>query len=138
MRDNRAALGLTAADVDALTLADRTLTPGTGITHLRYRQAYGGIPAFDNGLRVNLDRGGRILNVTGSPLSGLAQSTRSMPTLDAVAAMRALQRDVGRGAGDRRHVRAGRRPPRDAASPAATSRASSCSAPRAAPGSRGT
>ena len=94
VRDNRAALGLTAADIDALTLADRTLTPGTGITHLRYRQAYRGIPAFDNDLRVNLDRGGRILNVTGAPVSGLRVDSIE-PALGAVAAMRALQRDVG-------------------------------------------
>ena len=93
MRDNRAALGLTAADVDALTLATEP--------HPRHRHhapalpaVYGGIPAFDNGLRVNLDRGGRILNVTGAPLSGLRVDS-TVPPLDAVAAMRALQRNVG-------------------------------------------
>ena len=53
------------------TLADRTVDTGSGITHLRYRQSYRGIPTFDSGLRVNLDRGGRILNVTGAPVSGL-------------------------------------------------------------------
>ena len=67
VRANRAALGLSAADVDALRLSYRAVTRRPGITHLRYRQAYRGIPAFDNGLRVNLDRGGRVLNVTGSP-----------------------------------------------------------------------
>ena len=93
-RANSAALGLTAADVDALRLDYRQMTQSTGITHLRYRQAYRGIPAFDNGLRVNLDRAGRILNVTGSPVSGLRVGS-IVPKLDAAAALRALQRNVG-------------------------------------------
>jgi hypothetical protein len=48
LRGNASALGLSAADVDALTLAERESAPG-GLTLLRYRQAYQGIPAFDNG-----------------------------------------------------------------------------------------
>ena len=94
VRANREALGLAAADVEALTPAARTVAPGARITHVRFVQAARGIPAFDGGLRVSLDRGGRILSVTGSPLPGLEASTVT-PRLDAVAAMRALQRDVG-------------------------------------------
>ena len=94
LRSNRAALGLALADVDALTLADRDVADGSGVTHLRYRQAYEGIPAFDNDVRVNLDRGGRIVNVTGTPLSDLAVDSTE-PQLDAAAALRALQRNVG-------------------------------------------
>jgi extracellular elastinolytic metalloproteinase len=94
VRANRAALGLTGADVDGLKLADRAVASGTGVTHLRYRQAFDGIPAFDNDLRVNLDRGGRIINVTGTPISGLGVASTD-PRLDAVAALRALQRNVG-------------------------------------------
>ncbi len=91
---NHSALGLTSADVDALTLSDRTLNRYTGVTHLRYRQSYGGIPTFDGGVRVNLDRGGRLLTVTGSPVSGLRVASVA-PQLDAVAALQALERNVG-------------------------------------------
>jgi extracellular elastinolytic metalloproteinase len=94
VREHRTALGLTARDVDALALTGRDASPATGITHLRFRQADRGIPAFDGGLRVSLDRGGRILSVTGAPVSGLEART-VVPRLDAAAALRALQRDVG-------------------------------------------
>jgi extracellular elastinolytic metalloproteinase len=94
VRANRTALGLTAADVDALTLSDRQVDRDSGFTYLRYRQSYRGIPTFDNGLRVNLDRGGRILNVTGSPVSGLRVPSVT-PKLSAADAMRALQANVG-------------------------------------------
>jgi extracellular elastinolytic metalloproteinase len=94
VRANRAALGLTLGDVEGLTLTERDVAAGSGVTHLRYRQDFQGIPAFDNDLRVNLDRGGRIVNVTGSPISGLRVDSID-PQLDAVAALRALQRNVG-------------------------------------------
>ena len=113
VRANRTALGLTDADLDGLALSDRTVGAATGITHLRYRQSFRGIPAFDNDLRVNLDRGGRILGVTGSPVSGLSVPS-VVPDVGAVAAMRALQRDVGVERADRRHLRPGGRPPRHA------------------------
>jgi extracellular elastinolytic metalloproteinase len=93
VRENRAALGLAAADVDGLSLAGRTVAPQSRITHLRYMQADRGIPAFDGGVRVSVDRGGRILSVTGSPLPGLEAGT-VVPRLSAVEALRALQRDV--------------------------------------------
>ena len=93
MRANRAKLGMTAADVDDLELTARATSPGTGFTHLRYRRSDRGIPAFDGGLRVSLDRGGRILSVTGSPEAPQVES--ATPRLGAVAALRALQRDVG-------------------------------------------
>jgi hypothetical protein len=93
VRANRSALGLTTGDVNGLTLAARDVSRGSGVTHLRYRQDYQGIPAFDSGLRVNLDRGGRILNVTGAPISGLTLDS-VQPQVDASDALRALQRNV--------------------------------------------
>jgi hypothetical protein len=67
VRDNRRRLGLTAAAVDGLELADRSTSPGTRITHLRFRYLDRGIPAFDGGVRVSVDRAGRILKATGVP-----------------------------------------------------------------------
>jgi extracellular elastinolytic metalloproteinase len=93
LRGNAPALGLSAADVDALTLAEREAAPG-GLTLLRYRQAYKGIPAFDNGVRVAIDRGGRVLSVNGSPRHALSVGSVT-PKLSATDALRALQRSVG-------------------------------------------
>src|SRR5215208_5293830 len=65
--------------IDPLTNTPRSLmklkgaltAPG-GLTLLRYRQAYKGIPTFDNGVRVAIDRGGRVLSVNGSPRHALS------------------------------------------------------------------
>ena len=92
VRANRGALGLTAADVDGLDLTARATSRGTGFTHLRYRLSDRGIPAFDGGLRVSLDRGGRVLSAIASPAP---QVDSAAPRLGAAAALRALQRDVG-------------------------------------------
>jgi hypothetical protein len=91
-RANRGALGLTAADVDDLDLTARAVSPRTGFTHLRYRLSDRGIPAFDGGLRMSLDRGGRILSAIASPAP---QIDSAAPRLGAVEALHALQRDVG-------------------------------------------
>lgn len=67
VRANRVALGLTGADLQTLRL-DSAETTSDGVTHVRWIQAIDGVPAFDNGLTVDLDRGNRILGVGGSPL----------------------------------------------------------------------
>ncbi|HET8759309.1 MAG TPA: M36 family metallopeptidase [Solirubrobacteraceae bacterium] len=94
VESNRAALGLGAADLDTLRLSDRSVDEGSGFTYLRYRQFFQGIPTFDGGLRVNLDRGGRILNVTGAPVPDLSVPSVD-PALSGTAALRALQANVG-------------------------------------------
>ncbi len=91
-RANRGALGLTAAEVDDLELTARAISRRTGFTHLRYRLSDRGIPAFDGGLRVSLDRGGRVLSAIASPAPQVGSAA---PRLDAADALRALQRDVG-------------------------------------------
>jgi extracellular elastinolytic metalloproteinase len=92
LRANAGALGLSASDVDALDPATRVDAPG-GVRILRYGQSFHGIPTFDNGVRVALDRAGRVLGVTGSPQAGLSVASTT-PELGAAAAMRALQRSV--------------------------------------------
>ncbi|HEX5618487.1 MAG TPA: M36 family metallopeptidase, partial [Solirubrobacteraceae bacterium] len=93
VQSNRTALGLSAADLDTLRLSDRSVDKGSGFTYLRYRQFFRGIPTFDGGLRVNLDRGGRILNVTGAPVSDLSVPSID-PALSGTEALRALQENV--------------------------------------------
>jgi extracellular elastinolytic metalloproteinase len=87
VRANRSRLGLTADAVDELEPALRTTSRATGFTHLRFRQADRGIPAFDGGVRVSLDRSGRILSAAGAPAP---QIDSAVPRLDAVEAVRAL------------------------------------------------
>ena len=87
------------------SLAKRVDAP-RGVTILRYRQAYRGIPAFDSGVRVALDRAGRVLGVTGSPQRGPGGRLGDAEA-DAAAALRALQRSVGA----RAHARGAAAPP---------------------------
>jgi len=92
VRANAAALGLTASDLAGMQLADRTTV--AGVTHLRWRQEVRGIPAFDNELRVNVDRDGRVLNVVGSPRHDLSVASVT-PRLSAAQALDALAGNVG-------------------------------------------
>ena len=92
VRAHRRALGMTAADVDTLDLAARATSSRTGFTHLRYRRSERGIPAFDGGVRVSLDRGGRVLSAVALPAPQVGSVT---PRLGAADALRALQREVG-------------------------------------------
>jgi hypothetical protein len=92
VRTNADALGLAAGDLSTLRLADRS-TVG-GVTHLRWRQEYRGIPAYDNELRVNVDGDGRVINVLGAPRHALSVDSVS-PRLSAADALAALARNVG-------------------------------------------
>jgi extracellular elastinolytic metalloproteinase len=92
VRGHEQALGLSGADLSTLRLEDRS-TVG-GVTHVRWRQEYRGIPAFDNELRVNVDGDGRVVNVLGAPRHDLAVPSVT-PSLSAAQALDALQRNVG-------------------------------------------
>jgi len=93
VRANRTALGLDAADLDGLDLQRRAATPD-GLTVVHFRQLHRGIPAFDNDLRVAIDRAGRVLSVAGAPRHDLAVDTIE-PSLSGVEALARLQRNVG-------------------------------------------
>jgi extracellular elastinolytic metalloproteinase len=98
-RRNARALGLSDPDFDTLR-ADGIDASRTGLGVVRWRQTVDGIPAFDNGLRVALDRAGRVLQVAGSPLHAPSLPTTT-PQLSAEDALRALQRSAGEGGGVR-------------------------------------
>ena len=66
-------------------------TSRSGITSVRWRQLADGVPALDNGLRVHLDRGNRVLSVQGAPVHGLRVASVT-PRLSAEQALRALMR----------------------------------------------
>ena len=72
VRANRAAFGLSEADIDNLVLVRRVTSVG-GLQRLFWQQrAVGGVPALDSGLRANVTADGRLVNVAGSPVSGVA------------------------------------------------------------------
>jgi hypothetical protein len=91
VRANLGVLGLTADDVSGTPEVERL--PG-GVTSVQWRQTVGGIPAADHALRVNVGRGGRVLNLLGSPAHALDVASVT-PALDAGEAVRAVQDDVG-------------------------------------------
>ncbi len=90
---NRVALGLSQADVDGLSLY-RQASTARGLTLVHYRQLYRGIPAFDNDLRVAIDRYGRVVSVSGAPRPGLAVDSIE-PALSGADAFERLQANVG-------------------------------------------
>ena len=61
---------------------------------MHFRQVYAGIPAFDNDVRVAIDRAGRVISVAGSPLAGLSVDS-TQPQLTGPQALARLQRNVG-------------------------------------------
>src|SRR3954451_8290755 len=93
VRDHADLFGLDADDIDALTLIDRHTTPD-GVTHLRWRQSYHGIPAIDSALNADVAPGGRIVAVAGAPRPDLSAST--VPAITAAAADATVSADVGR------------------------------------------
>ena len=61
-----------------------------GTHHLSWVQRVGGVEAFPNGLKANVTRDGRLINVSGSPAASLNAPTTS-PRLDATAAIAAAR-----------------------------------------------
>jgi extracellular elastinolytic metalloproteinase len=87
------ALGLGAGDLPSLVLGKRTVSPA-GVTHLTYVQTSDGIRAFNGFVRVNVARGGQIVDVAGSPLPDL-RAPATTPRLSAAQATAAARRDAG-------------------------------------------
>ena len=93
VREHLAAFGLDGNDLRSLQLADRK-TDIWGVTHLNWGQELGGVPALDNGLKAAVDGQGRLINITGSPLSDPV--VRSLdPRLGARDALALAQRAGG-------------------------------------------
>ncbi len=93
VRANRAAFGLSAADLANLVLVRRVTSVG-GLQRLFWQQRVRGVPALDSGLRANVTKNGRLINIAGSPVSGL-QSVRVTPRLTAGQARVAALGGVG-------------------------------------------
>jgi extracellular elastinolytic metalloproteinase len=100
VRAHAAAFGLDAADIDGLHLA-RDYVDILGTHHLSYTQGTEGLTLFGNGLKANVTKAGRLVNLTGSPVHGLAAALHrpgSGPTQQvstAAAAVRAAKKSAG-------------------------------------------
>jgi hypothetical protein len=71
VRANRVAFGLSGADLRTFSFR-QDYVDVTGIHHLSWIQSAGGVPVFQNGLKASVTQDGRLVNVTGSPVRGLA------------------------------------------------------------------
>ena len=74
VRNNVAALGLEAADLQGYEVTDVVHSKVTGATHIYLQQRYRGIPVYNAQLHVNVNRDGRIISVNNSFLPGIARA----------------------------------------------------------------
>jgi extracellular elastinolytic metalloproteinase len=84
---------LSARSIAGLRLV-RNYVDVAGTHHLGWAQTLHGVPLFGNGLQASVARDGRLINVTGSPVSDLGDVSMS-PSLSAAKALAAARADVG-------------------------------------------
>jgi extracellular elastinolytic metalloproteinase len=90
LRQHQAAFGITADTLSTLTFV-RDYVSIDGTHHVYWRQSRGGIPVFGSGVQINITKDGRVINVIGSPVAGLANA----PTSARVDASKAIQTAIG-------------------------------------------
>ena len=78
VRNNIAALGLEAADLQGYAVTDVVYSKPTGATHIYLQQRHRGIPVYNAQLHVNVNRDGRIISVNNSFLPGVARAVSSL------------------------------------------------------------
>ncbi|MEX0429552.1 M36 family metallopeptidase [Nocardioides sp. DS6] len=85
VRSHLGVLGLTEADLKTLVFR-QDYVDETGLHNLSWTQEYAGTPVFGNGLIVRVTSDGRVLSVSGSPVTDLAaeaaQATRGSLSAD--------------------------------------------------------
>jgi extracellular elastinolytic metalloproteinase len=90
VRRHHAALGLTGSDLATFHF-HRDYVDIAGTHHLSWTQEVGGQKVFDSGLQAAVTRSGRLLTVSGSPVSKAmapANGARVLAAADAIAAAR--------------------------------------------------
>ncbi|PWK89564.1 Zn-dependent metalloprotease [Lentzea atacamensis] len=85
---NRAVLGLTAADVAALTVVRDHELVGTGTRAVTFRQVFGGVPAVRGGhLTIAVAADGRVLSYAGDPARGGLLAEHRLTSAQALGAV---------------------------------------------------
>jgi len=90
---NASALGLSSQGLQALSLS-KDYVSIDGTHHLSYVQKINGVPVFDNGLKVNVTKDGRVINLVGSPLADVSTMTSS-PAIAPGQAIAKARSDAG-------------------------------------------
>jgi extracellular elastinolytic metalloproteinase len=80
-------------DVASLEQTRESVSPN-GNRHVWWRQVANGIPVFGNGLKANVTRDGRLINIVGSPLATLSGAPAA-PAVTAEQALAQTRRDAG-------------------------------------------
>ncbi|CAN5724903.1 hypothetical protein BH18ACT15_BH18ACT15_12060 [soil metagenome] len=93
VRSHDSVFGLSGRAVSKLKQV-RNYVDVEGTHHLSWTQTVNGVPLFGNGLRANVTRNGRLINVLGSPVSGLGDVS-TKPRLAGSSALAAARADVG-------------------------------------------
>ncbi len=92
VHDHLAALGLTGADLRTFLLR-RDYVDILGTHHLSWTQSSHGVTVFQNGLKANVTKDGRLINLTGSPVHGLRTNTATVG-ISASAAITSARRSA--------------------------------------------
>jgi extracellular elastinolytic metalloproteinase len=92
VRNHRAAFGLNRGAVKALRLRT-SYRDVAGTRHLSFQQLRAGVPVFGSGLRINVAKNGRIINVLGPPVASVAGAAAA-PHISATAARSFAIRNV--------------------------------------------
>src|SRR5262245_47526269 len=93
VRSHPDVFGLSAAEVSRLQLR-KDYVDIAGTHHLSFIQAVSGVPVFGNGLKANVARNGRLINVVGSPIAALPTGAAAAPGGSAVRARDIAAEDV--------------------------------------------
>ncbi|MCI0633054.1 MAG: M36 family metallopeptidase [Actinobacteria bacterium] len=93
VRANLTAFGLSEADLRTFHLR-QDYVDILGTHHLSWVQRVGGVEAFPNGLKANVTSDGRLINLSGSPATGLSAPVASA-RLGATAAIAAARSAAG-------------------------------------------
>ena len=93
VRSHSDVFGLSAADLRGLKLV-RDYTSPDGVTHLQWAQVVDGFTVADSSLLANVNRDGRLVNVTGGIRGGLKLNTAT-PKIAATTAYARTLRSVG-------------------------------------------
>ncbi len=91
--DQRRAFGLDSSDLANLEVSE-SYTSIDGVTHVTFSQSVDGIEAFDSRVRGHVTKNGRLINVSGAPVSDLSVPTTT-PVLSADEALLAARENVG-------------------------------------------
>ncbi|HEY9810271.1 MAG TPA: M36 family metallopeptidase [Halomicronema sp.] len=96
IQQNAEKLGLSAADVDELTVTDQYQSEHNGATHIYLQQELNGITVFNGNLNVTLNKDGQILNIGNRFAGNLEQKiNRSTPIIEAGVAVQNALNDLG-------------------------------------------